>query len=82
MIAQQVGVSRPTVIGWRERYQERGLAGLVDEARSGGPYPRILDTGCDYAAVGSVAVVWTEPRGVVGFEVISVPYSPLSMAAW
>ena len=21
----------------------------------GGPYPRILDTGCDYAAVGSVA---------------------------
>ena len=22
-----------------------------------GPYPRILDTGCDYAAVGSVAVL-------------------------
>ena len=23
-----------------------------------GPYPRILDTGCDYAAVGSVAARW------------------------
>ena len=36
-IAEQVGVSRPTVIGWRERYQERGLPGLADEARSGRP---------------------------------------------
>ena len=25
--------------------------------RTVGPYPRILDTGCDYAAVGSVAVL-------------------------
>ena len=23
-----------------------------------GPYPRILDTGCDYAALGSVAARW------------------------
>ncbi|OOL27762.1 hypothetical protein GQ85_36620, partial [Rhodococcus rhodochrous] len=30
--------------------QWRGLA-------TRGPYPRILDTGCDYAAVGSVAVL-------------------------
>ncbi len=36
-IAEQVGVSRPTVIGWRERYQARGLAGLADEPRSGRP---------------------------------------------
>lgn len=28
------------------------LRGL--EAADEGPYPRILDTGCDYAAVGSV----------------------------
>ena len=37
---------------------------LSEQKRSGdrtakdlGPYPRILDTGCDYAAVGSVAVL-------------------------
>jgi hypothetical protein len=29
----------------------------VPAARERGPYPWILDTGCDYAAVGSVAVV-------------------------
>jgi len=37
VIAQRVGVSRPTVIGWRERYQARGLAGLEDEPRTGRP---------------------------------------------
>ncbi|MEU4198345.1 IS630 family transposase [Kribbella sp. NPDC026611] len=36
-IAELVGVSRPTVIGWRDRYAERGLAGLDDEVRSGRP---------------------------------------------
>jgi hypothetical protein len=36
-IADSVGVSRPTVIGWRERYQSRGMAGLDDEPRSGRP---------------------------------------------
>src|ERR687891_1539981 len=36
-IAQRVGVSRPTVIGWRERYQAKGLAGLEDEQRPGRP---------------------------------------------
>src|SRR5918994_1967660 len=30
-IADRVGVSRPTVIGWRERYQASGMVGLVDE---------------------------------------------------
>ena len=40
-IAELVGVSRPTVIGWRSRYARRGLAGLDDEARSG--RPRHLD---------------------------------------
>jgi hypothetical protein len=29
-----VGVSRPTVIQWRERYRRSGLAGLTDLARS------------------------------------------------
>jgi transposase len=36
-IATKVGVSRPTVIGWRERYQAKGIAGLDDEPRSGRP---------------------------------------------
>ena len=36
-IAQRVGVSRPTVNGWRARYAERGVAGLADEKRSGRP---------------------------------------------
>jgi transposase len=36
-IADKVGVSRPTVIGWRERYRRGGLAGLHDQPRSGRP---------------------------------------------
>jgi hypothetical protein len=33
--ARQVGVSRPTVIKWRDRFAADGLAGLEDEARTG-----------------------------------------------
>ncbi|MFN8074083.1 MAG: IS630 family transposase [Kineosporiaceae bacterium] len=40
-IAAQVGVSRPTVIAWRERYQGKGIAGLHDEDRCG--RPRTID---------------------------------------
>jgi transposase len=36
-IAERVGVSRPTVIGWRARYQAKGIDGLADEDRSGRP---------------------------------------------
>ena len=36
-IAVRVGVSRPTVIHWRERYVEGGLAALQDRQRSGRP---------------------------------------------
>jgi hypothetical protein len=36
-IAEWVGVSRPTVIEWRGRYQRSGLAGLDDQPRSGRP---------------------------------------------
>lgn len=32
-----VGVSRPTVIKWRERYATSGVDGLADLARSGRP---------------------------------------------
>ena len=36
-IASMVGVSRPTVILWRNRYAEAGVAGLGDLERSGRP---------------------------------------------
>jgi transposase len=36
-IAGLTGLSRPAVIGWRERYRGGGLAGLADGPRSGRP---------------------------------------------
>ena len=36
-IAEKVGVSRPTVLDWRGRYEREGLAGLDDDPRSGRP---------------------------------------------
>jgi transposase len=36
-IAVKLGVSRPTVIQWRQRYAAEGLAGLADDPRSGRP---------------------------------------------
>jgi hypothetical protein len=36
-IAQRVGVSRVTVVGWRSRYRDKGLAGQDDDSRSGRP---------------------------------------------
>src|SRR3954452_6449294 len=36
-IAQRVGVSAPTVLSWRRRYQRGGVAGLTDAPRSGRP---------------------------------------------
>jgi transposase len=36
-IAERVGCTEPTVITWRRRYAESGLAGLEDAPRPGGP---------------------------------------------
>ena len=36
-IAARVGASKVTVLHWRRRYLERGLAGLADQPRSGRP---------------------------------------------
>lgn len=33
--ARRLGVSRPTVIKWHDRFAAHGLAGLDDEPRSG-----------------------------------------------
>jgi transposase len=40
-ICEQVGVSRPTVSAWRERYAEGGLDALDDRPRAG--RPRVVD---------------------------------------
>src|SRR6478735_11503126 len=40
-IAAKVGVSRPTVIDWRNRYAAEGISGLDDDPRSG--RPRTID---------------------------------------
>lgn len=42
--ARRLGVSRPTVIKWRDRFAAEGIAGLDDEPRSGRP-KRIDDAG-------------------------------------
>jgi transposase len=52
-IAERVGVSRPTVIDWRNRYAADGLAGLEDDPRSG--RPRTIDH------AGIVAVMLAPP---------------------
>ena len=36
-ISDQVGLSRPKVIGWRRRYERSGISGLADAERSGRP---------------------------------------------
>jgi transposase len=51
-ISELVGVSRPTVIGWRERYQAKGVAGLEDEQRPGRP------RSIDHAAIEPPRVRW------------------------
>jgi Winged helix-turn helix len=45
-IAASTGVLRPTVIAWRARYEQSGIAGLADLARSGRPrsLSKLLDS--------------------------------------
>jgi transposase len=50
-IARRVGVSRPTVISWRNRYTAGGVDGLVDLDRSGRP-PVVDDVAVVVATLG------------------------------
>ncbi len=46
-IAVRVGCAEPTVIKWRRRYGEHGLAGLQEAPRPGGPATVLTDdAGC------------------------------------
>jgi transposase len=47
-VARRLGISRPTVIQWRDRYAERGLPGLHDHLRSG--RPKVVDDAAIIAA--------------------------------
>jgi transposase len=42
-IAERAGCSEPTVVKWRRQYAERGLAGLEDAPRPGGPRRVLTD---------------------------------------
>ena len=59
-ICELVGASRPTVLGWRERYASRGVAGLVDLPRAG--RPRTID----HAAI--VTATLTPPPAKLGIS--------------
>ena len=54
--ARRLGVSRPTVIKWRDRFAEHGVAGLDDEPRSGRP-KRVDDAAIIAAVVALLAGV-------------------------
>ena len=47
-VARRLGVSRPTVIKWRDRFAVHGIAGLDDEQRSG--RPKMVDDAAIIAA--------------------------------
>ena len=59
-IGRLVGACRPTVIGWRDRYAERGLAGLHDLPRAGRP------RSIDHAAI--VTATRTPPPAKLGIS--------------
>lgn len=57
-IADKVGVSRPTVLDWRGRYEREGISGLDDDPRSG--RPKQIDH-------GRIVSVTLAPPPMVGF---------------
>src|ERR1043165_3530159 len=58
-VAEQFGVSRPTVRLWRDRYQRAGRAGLTDRSHA----PR----SCPHRTVAEIEDVIVEERGRWGW---------------
>jgi putative transposase len=58
-IAAELGLTRPTVGIWRERYLRQGLQGLYDELRPGGP----RTIGDEQVAVLLRRTLKTQPKG-------------------
>ncbi len=59
--AREVGVSRPTVIKWRDRFAQLGLAGLEHEPRPGRP-KTVDDSAIIAATLDSLAVTHWSSR--------------------
>jgi transposase len=56
-VAQSIGVSRPTVWRWQQRFAESGVEGLLrDKTRKPGKAPLAAETTAQV-----VALTWTEP---------------------
>src|SRR5216684_6194643 len=60
-IAERAGCTEPTVIKWRRQYAERGLAGLEDAPRPGGPKTVLTED----AMAEILAATVTPPPGVL-----------------
>ena len=42
-IAEMVGISRPTVLAWRDQFEKEGLVGFGEVAQGRGPKPSISE---------------------------------------
>jgi transposase len=71
-LAKALGISRPTVLRWRERYVEAGVAGLLKDAPRPGRHKRI-----QAAKVAAIveATLHTTPRDATHWSVRSMAQS-------
>lgn len=76
-IAGRVGCTEPTVVKWRRQYAERGLAGLEDAPRPGGPKTVLTDK-----AISEIlsATVTPPPESLQAMGVTH--WSSRRLAAW
>jgi transposase len=68
-LAKALGISRPTLLRWRERYVEAGVAGLLKDAPRPGRHKRIQ---ADKVAAIVEATLHTTPRDATHWSVRSM----------
>lgn len=68
-IAERVGCSEPTVVAWRARYAERGLAGLEDAPRSG--RPPLVDDAKRYAILSKTLTPPPPELGITHWSAVA-----------